>query len=414
MAISLALSGAGHRGAEVYGRHVFRHPEDLRFVAVAEPRIERREDFAAEHGIPAEKAFASGEDLFRAAAKIADAVIIAAPEELHVPQAKAALALGYDVLLEKPLAARVEDCRALAEEAAKNHRLLMVCHPLRHAPFFLTIKQLLAEGRIGRLISIQYNANVGFRQMAHFYVRGERNGAGKTGPLVLSEGAQDLDLLLWLAGADCVRVSSFGSLMFFRPENAPTGAAERCLENCAIEQACPFSARRIYLGADTSWPISTISRDQSIEARTEALRTGPFGRCIYGCENAVLDHQVVAAEFANGVTAALNLCGLTHERSRAIKIMGSTGEIEGHLEKNEIALYTYADDLVTVMRPPRPETGRAGGDEGLMRAFAEAVRLHQRGREPDPAWVGLQSHLMALAAEEARLQNRVVEMKEFR
>jgi len=201
--------------------------------------------------------------------------------------------------------------------------------------------------------------------------------------------------------------------MFFRPENAPTGAAERCLENCAIEQACPFSARRIYLGADVSWPVSTISPDQSVEARTEALRSGPYGRCIYGCENAVMDHQVVAAEFANGVTAAFSICGLTHESSRTIKIMGSSGEIRGHLEKNEIALYTYVDDLVTVMRPPRPDTGQAGGDEGLMRAFAEAVRLHQRKREPDPAWVAIQSHLMALAAEEARMQGRVVEMREF-
>lgn len=410
MPSTLVLIGAGNRGADVYGRYAFRHPEEFQFVAVAEPNAERRESFAAMHGIPPERTFNSWEDLLRGE-RLADAAVIATPDRLHYEPAMAAMALGYDVLLEKPLAVDPAQCLALEEEAAKRQRLLLACHVLRYSPFFATIGQLIAEGRIGRIISIQHNENVGYWHMAHSYVRGNWRNASESCPMILAKSCHDLDILLWLVGADCRRLSSFGSLSFFRPENAPLGATERCLENCAVESSCPFSARRIYLGANTDWPVSVISQDSSLEARTQALLEGPYGRCVYGCDNDVVDHQVVAMEFTNGVTASLTMCGLTHDISRTIKIMGTAGEIRGHMEQNEIALYTYADEFVTVLRPTRTESRHGGGDDGLMHALAGMLRAKRK----DVAGLktAVQSHMMAFAAEEARVKGIVVEMRDF-
>ena len=159
--------------------------------------------------------------------------------------------------------------------------------------------------------------------------------------MILAKSCHDLDILLWLVGADCARVASFGSLVHFRAENAPLGATKRCLDECSAEQTCPFSARRIYLGDE--YGLARLRDQPGYEPRSPDPRRcgkGPYGRCVYACDNDVVDHQAVALEFANGATAAFTMCGLTHEISRTIKIMGTAGEIRGHLERNEIALHS--------------------------------------------------------------------------
>ena len=412
-AITLALLGAGNRGADAYGHYAFRHPEEFRFIAVAEPHEDRREAFAVTHGIPAEHTFATWEDLL-ARPRLADALIVATQDRMHFAPAMAALALGYHLLLEKPMSPVPGECLTLAEEAGRRGQILLVSHVLRYTPFFATIRRLLDEGHLGRIIAIQHNENVGYWHMAHSYVRGNWRRAEDASPMILAKSCHDLDILLWLADAECTRVASFGSLVHFRAENAPLGATKRCLDDCSAEPACPFSARRIYLGANTGWPVSIISQDTSLEARTEALRTGPYGRCVYACDNDVVDHQTVALEFGNGATAAFTMCGLTHEISRTIKIMGTAGEIGGHMERNEIALHTFADDRLTVMRPSgSTDSVHSGGDEGLMREFASAMRAGHQDDHPASAQMAAQGHLLAFAAEEARLKGRVVEMKEY-
>lgn len=412
-AITLALLGAGNRGANAYGQYVLRHPDEFRFVAVAEPRPDVRESFTAIHGIPPENAYDSWEELL-ARPRLADALIVATPDRLHYAPAMAALAQGYDILLEKPISPEPDECILLAEEAERRHKLLLVCHVLRYTPFFSTIKDFIDQGRIGRVVSIQHNENVGYWHMAHSYVRGNWRQSAESNPMILAKSCHDMDILLWLAGADCTRLSSFGTLSFFKPENAPLGAARRCLDGCSAEAGCPFSARRIYLGDNTGWPASVISFDTSLEARTRALMEGPYGRCVFACDNDVVDHQVVAMEFANGVTAAFTMCGLTHDISRTIKIMGTAGEIRGHMERNEIALYGFLDDRVMVVRPQRPgSSGHAGGDDGLMRGFRTALRSGRPEAGLTSIRASLQSHLMAFAAEYGRINGSVVELKDF-
>lgn len=417
--VTLAVVGAGNRGRHAYGGWVAAHPGLARVVAVAEPDPVRLARMADQHGVPTDRRYRSWEAML-SVPRLADAVLITTPDRLHVSPALAALRAGYDILLEKPIAPDAGGVLRLAEEARALGRSVTIGHVLRYTPFFTVIKRLLDEGRIGQVMTIHYTENVGYWHFAHSFVRGNWRNEAQSSPFILAKSCHDLDMLRWLAGAPCLRVSSFGSLSHFRPENAPQGAPARCTDGCPAEPTCPFSAVRFYtqtLAGHAGWPVNVITEDLSPEGRLHALRTGPYGRCVYRCDNDVVDHQVAIFEFANGATAAFTVTGFTEENTRTLKIMGTAGEIRGHLEKGEVELRTFA--------PARSERilasgagGHSGGDEGLMEALVRRLQAARRGEKATEMLTSLEesvdSHLMAMAAERSRHDGRVVEMEAFR
>ena len=312
--VTAVLIGAGQRGMDAYGSYATRHPDELQFVAVAEPDSERREKFCSIHGIEKGKSFCSWEDLLQEP-KMADALLVCTQDRMHYEPVIKALEKGYHVLCEKPLSPVPEECIMMSETARKRGKVLSVCHVLRYTPFFSKIKELLDKGCIGRLISIQHNENVGYWHYAHSFVRGNWRNSEDSSPMILAKSCHDMDIMLWLAGADCRSISSYGSLTHFKSENAPEGAPYRCMDGCPVQNECPYYAPRLYLTENTSWPTSVISADTGIEARTKALREGPYGRCVYRCDNNVVDHQVVAIEFKNDVTAVFTMSAFTNKIS---------------------------------------------------------------------------------------------------
>jgi predicted dehydrogenase len=237
-------------------------------------------------------------------------------------------------------------------------------------------------------------------------------------------------LLRWLAGTPCRAVASFGSLRHFRRANAPPGAPARCLDGCPAEDTCPFHAGRFYLDRLAGWdgpPVTALTSDLSPAGRLAALRDGPYGRCVYQCDNDVPDRQVVALEFTNGVTATLTVSAFTADSTRTVRYMGSRGEIAGDLERGEIRIRPFSghrpepDEIVRVDVPaeaaaPTPALGaflgHAGGDDGLMSDFVARLRRRRAGEPVAPTRTSLEqaveSHLMAFAAEESRLSGQVV------
>ena len=420
--VTLAVIGVGNRGRDVYARWALAHPDEARVVAVADPDPERRASMAERHGIGPSGRFESWEDLLSGPGR-ADAVVIATPDRMHVAPALRALELGYDILLEKPIAPTREETLALSRAAAGGGSIT-VAHVLRYTPFFTTLKRLLDDGRIGRLMTMQYTENIGYWHFAHSYVRGNWRRADQSSPLILAKSCHDLDIMRWLAGAPCRKVSSFGELRHFRRENMPPGAPERCIDGCPAGEACPFNAVTFYvegLADADGWPVSVIAEDTGREGRLRALREGPYGRCVYRCDNDVVDQQVAIFEFENGVTAAFNVTGFTEENTRTLKLMGSHGELRGHLDKGELEVRTFGRPSRrggTIRSGAPHETitvpaggGHAGGDDGLMRAFVDRVRRRKLGQDRGDASTSLQesldSHLMAFAVEEARLGGTV-------
>jgi predicted dehydrogenase len=416
--LEIALIGAGIRGAEVYGQLIRRHPIGARVVAIAEVDAGRAQRAAALLGGEI-AVHASGEALL-AGPRLADAIVIATPDRAHADLAVAAIARGYHVLLEKPIGISRAEVLAVAEAAARAPAVTVtVAHVLRYTDFFRTIKRLLADRRIGRLVGIQHTENVAYWHFAHSFVRGNWRRSDQASPMILAKACHDLDLVRWFADAPALAIGSMGQLVWFRADNAPAGSTARCSDGCAIERECPYSAVRFYgerHAGSSAWPVSALGADTSPEGVRRALREGPYGRCVYRCDNDVVDHQVATIEFAGGVIAALTVAALTAHNTRTVKLTGSHGEIRGHLDKNEIELHDFATGEVdTVALAPRAGA-HSGGDVGLIDDFLDRLARARSG-QPVPAAAtslaeSIESHLLAFAAERARLESRVVRLDE--
>jgi len=409
--ISAVVIGAGQRGV-IYSSYALLHPNEFEVIAVAEIDTARRENFRRMHGLAENMCFSSWKDLLEVP-KLADAAIICTPDNAHLLPSLRALEKGYHLLLEKPMSNKAYECIEISESAQKYKRLISICHVLRFTPFFTMIKKLLDDGKIGKLISIAHNENVGHLHYAHSYVRGNWRNSNESSPMILAKSCHDMDIMIWLSGAQCSKISSFGSLTHFKKENAPKGAPERCLNGCPHDIECPYYAPKIYLTANTGWPASVISNDTSFESRAKALKEGPYGRCVYHCDNNVVDHQVVNIEFENKVTAAFTMCAFSNETTRTIKLMGTKGEIRGVMEKNEIEVIDFSTGARNVIYLKEAKSGHSGGDDGIMQNFVRLLQNEDTSGGLTSAKTSLQSHLMAFAAERSRLENEVIDINEF-
>jgi predicted dehydrogenase len=297
--------------------------------------------------------------------------------------------------------------------------------------------------------------------MAHSFVRGNWRREDQSSPMILAKCSHDLDLLVWLTGKLPTRLSSHGSLIHFRPENAPQGAPERCTDGCPVETTCPFYAPAIYvqllpfkhavsrtsnplyrfmgnlslkspnltealakmipqareLTEYSGWPRSVIcDNPEDDEALLKALQEGPYGLCVYHCDNDVVDHQVVAVVFEGGITASLTMHGHSHEEGRTLRIDGSKASllakfgfsrtnIEIHDHRSmDVERYDFLSNVENV--------GHGGGDSGIMESFIRTIS--SANPVTSSARESLESHLMAFAAEDSRHNQVVVDMADFR
>jgi predicted dehydrogenase len=423
--ITAVMVGAGNRGYYAYGPYALQHPDEIRFTAVVEPHEERRRRFAEAHNIPKERQFRTWEDLY-AQRQIAQALINCTLDRMHLNSTLPALELGYDVLLEKPMAHTLEGNVRLVQTAEQHGRLLMICHVLRYTAFFSTLHDIIRSGRLGDVVTVEHRENVAYWHMAHSFVRGNWRNSQIESPMILAKCCHDMDLLFWNLGP-VTRLNSFGSLIHYRPENAPEGAPKRCTDGCPAADDCPWYAPHLYLRNYTGWPVSVISEDSSLEARRRALETGPYGRCIYHCDNDVVDHQTVNMEFESGATGVLFMHGHSHEECRTIRYDGTRATLRGRFaygrddsadNKHPIEIHDHLTGHVERIDPRATmdertsAAGHGGGDVGVMVAFVKALR--NPGTALTNARESLESHLMAFAAEDARVNRTIVSMDEFR
>jgi predicted dehydrogenase len=403
--VTLAVVGAGNRGA-AHGDWAPANPDRARVVAVSEPRQPRRARFAARHGLGPEATFADWGDL-AARGRVADAALVCTQDAMHAEPAAALAEAGYHVLLEKPMATTEAGCRRVVEAVERAGVILSVCHVLRYTPYTALVKRAVDAGRLGEVVSAQHLEPVGFLHQAHSYVRGPWRREDAASFMLLAKSCHDLDWLQWVVGRPIRRVSSFGGLAHFRPEHRPAGAADRCLD-CAVEPDCPYSAVRFYtrcLERGPGWPLDAVVDDYTEADLLAALRHGPYGRCVYGTDNDVVDHQVVAMEFDGGATGTFTMTGFNAGSHRRTRLFGTHGELEGDGETVRVFDFLTQQTEVLSANPPGDPTaggGHGGGDWGLMDAFVQAVATG----DPSPILSGpresLSAHLAVFAAEHAR------------
>lgn len=405
--VTLAVLGAGQRGAALSG-YATRHPDRARVVAVADPDPVRRDLLADAHALPAGARFGDWRALAERP-RLADAVLVATPDHEHVDPARRFAAAGYDVLLEKPIAATAADCVDLVEAVEASGVIFGVCHVLRYTPYTELVVRLVAEGRVGGVVGVQHLEPVGWWHFAHSFVRGNWRRGDACGPSLLTKCCHDLDWLRHVVGRPALRVSSVGGLHEFTAANRPAGAADRCLD-CAVEPDCPYSATRLYLGflgdpEREAWPVSVLTPCPDEASVRAALRHGPYGRCVYACDNDVADHQVVTVEFDGGLSATLTMSAFTPMGRRRTRIFGTRGYLSG--DGHEVTVTDFVTGKETTHVPDvAEEGGHGGGDQGLMAAFVAAVARRDPSLIRSGARESLESHLMAFAAERSRDSGR--------
>lgn len=413
--LSLVVLGAGARG-EAYADLAAKSPERARVVAVAEARDGVRRAFAARHAVSDEFCFTDWREVLERP-RLADVAIVAIQDADHVEAAVALADLGYQLLLEKPMATTQEDCDAIAEAVQRNGTALALAHVMRYTLYSVALKQLLRDGAIGDIVSLQHLEPVGYYHFAHSFVRGNWRREDQSAPLLLAKSCHDIDWLCDVVGRPVRRVSSFGSLTHFRPESAPEGATDRCV-TCPLESSCAFSAPRLYRdglrrgGTKQYFTRIATAGELTEEAVTAALTDGPYGRCVYHSDNDVPDHQVVNLEFDNAVTASFVLTAFTPMENRQTKIFGTRGQLTG--DGRHIEVYDFRTERTTVIDTSLDGSsaaeGHAGGDAAMFNAYIDA--LH--GGRPELIVSGIEaslaSHRVVFAAERARHAGTVVEL----
>ena len=403
--VSIVAIGAGNR-AHKYMEYIGNHPDEARLVGVVELNDIRRNKVADRFGLHPSCCFSDYQDFFSSSLQ-ADAVMICTPENMHYEPTMKAIDAGYHVLLEKPIAQTLEECIAIGEAAKRKGILVSVCHVLRYHPYFMKIKELVDSGELGHIISINHRTSVGVDRMAHGFVRGIWRKEAHSNPMLMSKCCHDIDFLLWLTKTPCRKLTSFGSLRWFKAKNAPEGSAERCID-CRVESRCPFSAIDLYR-VRRDWIAnfdvpSGMTIDDVIE---KELREGMYGRCVYCCDNDVVDHQIVSMEMESEVTISFSMDVFTLKDNRETHISLTEGEIDGDETCLRVRRFRGAEETVYDFSDLAHQPFHAGSDLAIVADFIDAIRA---GRQDLTTSIecSIESHRICFEAERSRKEKRTI------
>lgn len=420
--ITAIIVGAGHRSF-VYSELAKTNPEMLKIVGVADPNPIRRKKAMDYFGFKEDMCFENAEELAKKG-KLADTVINGTMDEQHLETAVPLLDAGYDMLLEKPFAPNEEEMRQIVNCAKKNNSKVMICHVLRYTPFYYAIKERIVNGEIGDIINIQTTEHVSYHHLSTSYIRGKWANSDKCHTsMLLAKCCHDLDIIMWMMSETKPKqISSFGGKFQFKPENAPKEAGTICMKDCPLVDTCVYSTKRLYIDHPDRWAFYVWDalegkKDVTIEDKIALMKSdSPYARCIYKCDNNVVDHQSVLINFESGATGTHNMVGGSAEPRREIHIIGTKGEIFGNFEESKF----------TVLKiDPSPEAhneecdveevdlrvtgdmvgaygGHGGGDERLAADFVKFIRGEKPSLACTSIFDSVAGHLSVYLADKSR------------
>jgi len=418
--LSLVLMGGGDRGSS-YLKFLTQKPECFKLVALAEPVKEKREYLRDLYNVPEDMCFESYDELLKLP-KLADIAMICTQDKMHFEPAMKAIEKKYDLLLEKPVAPTPQECLKISEAAQKNGVKVLVCHVLRYTPFYKALKNFIEEGRLGEITNVMHIEGVGNVHMSHSFVRGNWRRSDESAPMILAKCCHDTDLLQWLVNEPCTKVQSFGTRSVFRSENAPEGAPKRCLDGCPHKDTCFYYAPSLYK-IDTAEvqhfrAIAANKFDPTDEEVDEILKTSPYGRCVYYCDNDVVDHQIVNMQFGEDKHVTLTMSAF-NKGGRVSTFMGTKGELRADMENQTLEFYDFATRKTSQVYEADKDFdqtiagGHGGGDMGIMQDLYDYIANDKPSNSISDISVSCLSHLIAFAAEDSRLSNTVIDMDEY-
>ena len=414
--------GYGNRG-QVYADYSFDRPEEFGVAAIVDPNPFKLKEAQKRYGLSDDRLFATFEE-FLVAKVPCDFVINATMDQYHYETAMQILNAGYDMLMEKPIVANREQLLEIQACAKAHDCKVFVCHVLRYTPYYKKIKQLLNEGVIGEIMTMELNEHVVVAHYLAAYDRGKWNSEANCGSgFLLAKSCHDLDIMCWLNNASAPKkVSSFGGRKLFVKENMPKDASEFCYQ-CKHEKECPYSALKQYLDLnampflvwnDLDKPLDEITREE----KEEFLKRHNYGRCAYIAGGDLVDRQNIIVEFENGSCCTFTLVGGTSKADRYLHIVGSKGEIEGKLEENKFVLRKYNRnyigapaeefDISKEMVNNAKYGGHSGGDFGIMHDLIAYLNGDQSSVSITKLEDSINGHLCVYAAEKSRKESVIV------
>lgn len=431
--VTAIVVGAGHR-AMVYSQLAIDKPELLKIVGVADPNPVRRKMVMEKFGFSEDMCFESAQEL-AAKGKLADAIINGTMDEQHIETAVPLLECGYDMLLEKPFAVDENEALLLKECAKKNNSKVMICHVLRYTPFYYSIKERVANGEIGEIINIQTTEHVSYHHLSTSYVRGKWANSKKSHTtMLLAKCCHDIDLMMWIMSeTKPTQIASFGGKYQFKPENAPEGAGTICMKDCPHVDTCVYSTKRLYIDHPDRWAFYVWDKlehieNPTIEDKIALMKSdSPYARCIYKCDNDVVDHQSVLINFESGATGTHNMVGGSSQSLRKIHIIGTKGEIFGNFEESKYTVLKINPspdahneecdveevDLKITGDMVGAFGGHGGGDERLSEDFVKFIR----GEEPSLACTSIfdsmAGHMSVYCADKSRENGGIPKKVEY-
>lgn len=415
--LKVIVIGAGSRGIG-YSEIMSQNRDKFEVVAVAEPIKSRREHIRELYGLPDEMCFSDYTPLL-AMGKIADLAVIATMDRDHFAPAMKAIELGYDLLLEKPIAPTMQECAEITKAADKHQVRIVICTVLRYTPLFGTLKYLIDTGRIGKVISINHEECVGNVHQSHSFVRGNWGNEDRSSAMLLQKSCHDLDILQWLIGKRCKRIHSFGTLTYFRRENAPEGSPEYCVQGCPHSASCPYNAVKLYVeDRENRWFRTTATKEYapSDDDVLRAVTHTQYGKCVFKCDNTVVDHQTVNMLFDDDITVTFTMNAF-NKGGRYIHIMGTEGEIHASLDASaSVSLYDFQTKTTEEIPCTGTEgivSGHGGGDQGLLSTLYDYLLGRYEGCSIPTIAESFYNHVLVFAAEQSRLTNTVVDVEEF-
>lgn len=420
--VTAIIVGAGHR-AFVYSKLAKTDPDKLKIVGVADPNPVRRQKAMEEFGFGEDMCFESADELAEKG-KLADAIINGTMDEQHLVTSVPLLNAGYDMLLEKPFAVNEKEMRELVACAKKNNSKVMICHVLRYTPFYYGIKEIVNRGEIGDIINIQTTEHVSYHHLSTSYIRGKWANSKKCHTsMLLAKCCHDLDIMMWMMSeTKPKKISSFGGKFQFKPENAPAGAGTICMKDCPLVDTCVYSTKRLYIDHPDRWAFYVWDalegiKNPTIEDKINLMKSdSPYARCIYKCDNDVVDHQSVMVEFESGATGTHNMVGGSSEPRRDIHIIGTKGEIFGNFEDSKFTVLKInpspdahneecdveEHDLRVTGDMVGAYGGHGGGDERLAADFVKFIRGEEHSLACTSIFDSVAGHLSVYLADQSR------------
>lgn len=399
--LTFAIIGLGNRGS-VYADGL-KTQKNVKIVSVCDKSRENLLKAKQVYGVEEKNVFSDENEFFKE--KRADVLIVATLDGLHKEQSIRGMSLGYDILLEKPMAPTTKDCEDIKAASEKFGRDVVICHNLRYTPFYQKFKTVIASGEIGKVLSVEQSENVAYHHYMCSFIRGKWHRSEDTSSIVLQKCCHDLDIITWFVGDVNDTLQSFGDLRYYIKENAPKNSAKLCV-NCKVKN-CPYNAYEFYVKAHDSMcvPYGFDYSDENIK-KYLSDENNPYGVCVFKSDNDVCDRQTVSIKYDNGVTANLLLHGFANETDRLTYVYGTEGRVYGRFNEGIVNVERF--DGKSYSFDVNKEVSSDSHNGGDVKLVCDYVTYKLTGERPlgiSRISDSLKSHNLAFEAESVRVNN---------